>query len=333
VSHVSCFKLILGRKALLVSSVISLNIHTGCELSHDSVQALGCLQTIVEASLLNTVTVVEQITDENSTISNQGFIVPFFGKSRWIRSTVMLNESGYAVDTSIAALEDINSILSAAIHLTYCLCQYSGREQTFFAGGVIRFFALCIAGPKPLDDLFRMLQPIEVTKLLWACAKAISPQSTSYSSASREASNAVGRKLLHELIRKKNKGEEKGDLLESFFTTLDASYQCKFLWSLSKLYGKEIQQERSNGKQLSLYCGRLWEEKNEVIALSDLSNLVSECSSRSSSFEIQRIHFNALPFLRGRLYHLYLFKVMGHVSSRNVDTSKNIRLQGLVVNY
>jgi hypothetical protein len=269
-----------------VSSVISLNINLGSELSYNSAQALGCLQTIIEASLLNTVTLGEHATKENSTISDQGFIVPFLGKSRWIRSNVMMNANGCDVDKSIAELERISSIFSASIHLMYCLCQYSGRQQTFFAGGVIRFFALCIAGPKPLDEPFRMLLPIEVTKLLWACAKATSPQSTSYSSASREASHTVGRKLLHELIRNKDKGEGKENMLESFITDLDASYQCKFLWSLSKLYGKEMQQERSNGKQLSLCCSRPWEETNDITTLSDLSNLVSEWSGRRASFEI-----------------------------------------------
>lgn len=267
-----------------MSSVISLNINMGREFSYNSVQALGCLQTIIEASLLNSVTVGEHITEESSTISDQGFIVPFLGKSRWIRSKVMLNDNEYAVDTSTAEFESMSSIFSAAIHLTYCLCQYSGRQQTFFAGGVIRYFALCVAGLKPLDELFRMLQPIEVTKLLWACAKAISPQSTSYSSASREASHAVGRKLLHELIRNKDEGKGKGNMLESFITDLDASYQCKFLWSLSKLYGKEIQQERSNGKQLSLCCSRLWEKTNDITTLSDLSNLVSEWTTVVHSF-------------------------------------------------
>ncbi len=290
-TNLSCFWIALravtnfGTKANLTAAAISLNNYMGSELSRGSCQALGSLQIIIETALLNTSFVIEQGTEQNYATAD-GFIVPFLGKFHWIPFEVRVDDNGENADISTESekmtVMKANSfgLLSAVINFSYVLCQYSGRDQMFCASGVIRFFARYISGLKNLDMLFRVLHPVDIAKLLWVCAKVISPQSTSYATESRDASYIVGRKILHEFINNKNIGssscKQERNKLDFFMDELDASYRCQLLWSFAKLSGNEVHHGRSTGKELHLSRSLPLNEKVENLDLSDMSNLVSE---------------------------------------------------------
>ena len=232
------------------------------------------MQTTIETALLHGNATFVATFEPHEECDSIGLFVPIFGRSRFLLTEFSPGKNDIRVLSNISTPKDslTRMNLSTIISLAYNLCQYQGRHQIVRADGIVRFFARYLSPSKSIDAVLSQLKPTDLTRLLWVCAKMMSPPSTVYASECREASKHVARRIIHYLNNQKNS--------PNFFEGMNATYLAKFCWSLAKL-GVHLDQDRSGRK--SWYCHEIPlppETDLGVLSLSELSNLVSAAKSR-----------------------------------------------------
>ena len=264
---------------------------------------MGRIQTSIEASLLHSNSTL--VASSNQRVGDNGLLIPIFGRSRILRNEVCLVSTDDHVVSTRASEETVLDVSPPSIiKLAYNLCQYQGRNQAVRSDGMVRFFAHCLSLPKNADIILGQLTSIDVTRLLWVCAKTMSPPSIVYASESREASNHVARRIIHYLNNQEN-------TLTLPFERMEATYLSKLCWSLAKL-GVQVESDRPGKKLFYSHSPPLPRETElGILTLSDVSNLVSPCYLGTASFLVDdRLPSHHIP-------SFYFGSVVGNDPYRN----------------